>query len=89
MQHQKRRKADEDLSEPEPEPMDIPDEAKKEMGDSGVDILQSAISDAKCHTTVQLLLVQVITEMYHMHGEKLSPANTIALLDIIYSCLCT
>ena len=26
----KRRKADEDLSEPEPEPMDIPDEAQGE-----------------------------------------------------------
>lgn len=59
--------------------------ATKEMGDRGVDILQSAISDAKCHTAVQLLLVQVITEMYHMHGEKLSAANTIALLDILYS----
>ena len=57
--------------------------ATKEMGERGVDILQSAISDAKCHTAVQLLLVQVITKMYHMHGEKLSAANTIALLDII------
>lgn len=59
--------------------------ATQEVGDVGLNILQSAISDAKCSTAVQLLLVQVITEMYHMHGQRLSAANTMALLDILYS----
>ena len=76
---------EEDPIKPNPGVLTAGTVATKEMGDRGVDILQSTISDAKCHTAVQLLLVQVITEMYHMHGEKLSTANTIALLDILYS----
>ncbi|XP_057862656.1 brefeldin A-inhibited guanine nucleotide-exchange protein 2 isoform X2 [Cryptomeria japonica] len=47
--------------------------------------LRLAVSDAKCRTAVQLLLIQVIMEIHNRHGERLSAANTIALLDIPYS----
>eukprot|EP01018_Ginkgo_biloba_P032255 Gb_26513 [translate_table: standard] len=57
--------------------------AIKEMEDKGVDLLQLAISHAKCHMEVQLLLIQVIMEIYNMHGGHLSAANTMVLLDIL------
>ncbi|KAG6550387.1 hypothetical protein Mapa_008350 [Marchantia paleacea] len=46
--------------------------------------LQMWISDVRCRTAVQLLLVQAITEMYNMHGAQLSAKHTMLLLDALH-----
>ncbi|CAM6091423.1 unnamed protein product [Calypogeia fissa] len=45
--------------------------------------LQSMISDVRCRTAVQLLLIQAITEMYNLHGAQLSALHTMLLLDTL------
>ncbi|CAI9292233.1 unnamed protein product [Lactuca saligna] len=48
------------------------------------DRLYAAISDAKCHAAVQLLLIQAITEIYNMYRHHLSTSNTITLFDAVH-----
>ncbi|KAH9302370.1 hypothetical protein KI387_013953, partial [Taxus chinensis] len=57
----------------------------QEAEDKGEDILKFAVSDVKCRTSAQLLLIQVIMEIHNRHGEQLSATNTMALLDVPYS----
>ncbi|XP_024380354.1 brefeldin A-inhibited guanine nucleotide-exchange protein 3 [Physcomitrium patens] len=47
--------------------------------------LHNLIQDVKCRTAVQLLLVQAMTEIYNSHGEHLSAANTMQLLDTLHT----
>eukprot|EP01018_Ginkgo_biloba_P011843 Gb_04048 [translate_table: standard] len=57
----------------------------EEMEARGLIKLQLAITDAKCRTAVQLLLIQAIMEIYNMHRGQLSAANTMVLLDALHS----
>ncbi|KAJ7555893.1 hypothetical protein O6H91_05G059700 [Diphasiastrum complanatum] len=47
--------------------------------------MQLAISDVKCRIAVQLLLVQAVTEIYNIHGMRLSASHTMLLLDTLHT----
>ncbi|XP_024985305.1 brefeldin A-inhibited guanine nucleotide-exchange protein 2-like [Cynara cardunculus var. scolymus] len=65
------------------------DSAESSMQDDNLENLQknrvyAAISDAKCHAAVQLLLIQAITEIYNMYRPHLSANNTMVLFDAVH-----
>lgn len=47
--------------------------------------LELAISDTKCHTAVQLLLIQAMMEIYNMHREQLSASNMMVLVETLHA----
>lgn len=47
--------------------------------------LYTAVSDAKCHSAVQLLLIQAVMEIYKMYRIRLSAKNIVVLYDAIRS----
>ncbi|XP_076951950.1 brefeldin A-inhibited guanine nucleotide-exchange protein 2-like [Bidens hawaiensis] len=47
--------------------------------------LYAAISDAKCHAAVQLLLIQAITDIYNGYRHLLSAKNTMVLFDAVHT----
>ncbi|KAM0072435.1 putative Sec7 domain, mon2, dimerization and cyclophilin-binding domain, Sec7 domain superfamily [Helianthus debilis subsp. tardiflorus] len=47
--------------------------------------LYVAVSDAKCHAAVQLLLIQAITEIYNMYRHHLSAKNIMVLYDAVHT----
>lgn len=59
--------------------------SNEEMEARGITKLQLAITDAKCRTAVQLLLIQAMMEVYNMHREQLSAANTMVLVETLHS----
>lgn len=59
--------------------------SNEEMEAQGLNKLQLLITDAKCRTAVQLLLIQSIMEVYNMHREQLSVANTMVLVESLHS----
>lgn len=59
--------------------------SNEEMEAQGLNKLQLLITDAKCRTAVQLLLIQSIMEVYNMHREQLSAANTMVLVESLHS----
>lgn len=46
--------------------------------------LQFAVSDMKSRTAVQLLLVQAVSEIYNIHGGRLTAGHTMFLLDTLH-----
>ncbi|KAL4562789.1 hypothetical protein LXL04_026820 [Taraxacum kok-saghyz] len=58
------------------------------MGDEDEDVkkdrVYNAVSDAKCHAAVQLLLIQAITEMYNTYRHHLSTTNTLTLFTTLH-----
>ncbi|KAI3787367.1 hypothetical protein L1987_41795 [Smallanthus sonchifolius] len=62
---------------------------KQSNGDNLEDLqkncLYAAISDAKCHAAVQLLLIQAITDIYNMYRHHLSAKNTMVLFDAVHT----
>lgn len=59
--------------------------SNEEMEARGITKLQLAITDAKCRTAVQLLLIQAMMEVYNMHRGQLSEANTMVLVETLHS----
>ncbi|GLJ54588.1 hypothetical protein SUGI_1172590 [Cryptomeria japonica] len=47
--------------------------------------LELAISDTKCRTAVQLLLIQAMMEIYNMHREQLSASNMMVLVETLHA----
>ncbi|KAL4188056.1 hypothetical protein AMTRI_Chr09g42220 [Amborella trichopoda] len=47
--------------------------------------LYFAITDAKCRTAVQLLLIQAVMEIYNMYRAQLSAKNTVILFEAIHT----
>ncbi|KAJ4774201.1 Brefeldin A-inhibited guanine nucleotide-exchange protein 2 [Rhynchospora pubera] len=47
--------------------------------------LYFAVSDAKCRTAVQLLLIQAVMEVYQMYRAHLSVSNTVILFEALHS----
>ncbi|XP_051141539.1 brefeldin A-inhibited guanine nucleotide-exchange protein 2-like [Andrographis paniculata] len=47
--------------------------------------LYSAISDAKCRSSIQLLLVQAVLEIYNMYQSQLSPENVSTIFDAVHT----
>ncbi|KAJ3682434.1 hypothetical protein LUZ60_015007 [Juncus effusus] len=47
--------------------------------------LYFAISDAKCRTAVQLLLIQAVMEIYNMFRAQLSANNTVILFEALHA----
>ncbi|KAF3328143.1 brefeldin A-inhibited guanine nucleotide-exchange protein 2-like protein [Carex littledalei] len=47
--------------------------------------LYFAISDAKCRTAVQLLLIQAVMEIYQMYQAQLSVNNTVILFEALHA----
>ncbi|KAH9321828.1 hypothetical protein KI387_016467, partial [Taxus chinensis] len=46
--------------------------------------LELAISDTKCRTAVQLLLIQAMMEIYNMHRVQLSASNMMVLVETLH-----
>lgn len=46
--------------------------------------LQVAVSEVKSRIAVQLLVVQAVTEIYNMHGARLTARHTMILLDTLH-----
>ncbi|EFJ24773.1 hypothetical protein SELMODRAFT_173646 [Selaginella moellendorffii] len=46
--------------------------------------LQAALSDYKCRTAVQLLLVQAVNELFTNHGSRLAASHSMLLLDTLH-----
>eukprot|EP00850_Spirogloea_muscicola_P010395 SM000061S19222 [mRNA] locus=s61:207593:216818:+ [translate_table: standard] len=64
---------------------------EEDEDEAGVDVLGVAdqlghvVADVRCKTAVQLLLVQAMTEVYELHGTRLSVEHTLLLLDTLQS----
>ncbi|KAJ7513781.1 hypothetical protein O6H91_23G014100 [Diphasiastrum complanatum] len=58
-------------------------EEEAKLGESNK--VQLVISDVKCRIAVQLLLMQAVTEIYNIHGVRLSAAHTMLLLDTLHT----
>eukprot|EP00850_Spirogloea_muscicola_P003472 SM000014S00260 [mRNA] locus=s14:364320:373142:+ [translate_table: standard] len=72
------------LAEPRHSMEEDEDEAEGDM--LGVaDQLGHVVADVRCKTAVQLLLVQAMTEVYELHGTRLSVEHTLLLLDTLQS----
>jgi len=59
--------------------------SNEEMEAQGINKLEIAITDAKCRTAVQLLLIQSTMEVYNMHRGQLSASNTMVLVETLHS----
>lgn len=49
-----------------------------------LNMLQLAVSDIKSRTAVQLLIVQAVSEIYNLHGGRLTAGHTMLLLDTLH-----
>lgn len=51
----------------------------------GISKLEIAITDAKCCIAMKFLLIQAIMKVYNMYREQLLAANTMVLVEVLYS----